>query len=467
MAIKRIGRSNLSRNTISYGIDYGCKHKREQDMQKFKKQNRALLYARDFRLRMDDARAITVEADNCDPYDPESDFAQTRRFWGKNQQKNQAGNYVLAANEKTWDELKKFLANRDHKLVVNEIDLYREWGKMALEVGELIAGDGDIEKGKNDYQIAVQTHADENGMHAHFEINTVNLNTGKKMNYDHDDLLKIYDYADKVYRDRGLTIQGAGLERVKDQETGKYITQKKGGRADNDVGYQVKSMLKNGHYSYVDDLNMQFELVLSDSKVKSKQDAINELRKRKIQVDQRDDQHKFIKAHWQSLKYDVKSHGKTTQKQGEGSKSIRIRSFTCQEADHQLSLEAHNRTLIHELLQKRANTYSINRLKTKNKQGFTDPNSQVDMVKIALKASKKTSTQASGDQPKSISRSSISVNKAAIERAKEKQRKLKQKQAETDSYLKKLFNETIAKNNEDKAKSLREFQYWHQDGLDR
>lgn len=342
MSIKRGGRSGLSRYSIGYGLDYGLKHKPGLDP--YQNENYDLLQDRDPELIIRNARAITVTSDNCNAYDPEAEFKLTRKMWDKNKPKNQAATFILASSDENWAELGKFIADRDYKGVlskVREIDKYREWGQMSLEVAELIAGNGDAKKGKEEYQIAVQTHADERGKHAHVEINTLNLVDGKKMNYDHDELIKIYGYADKVYESRGLTVQQAGLERILNPDTGKYITQRKGGYTATKQGSIVDSMVKKGRYSYIDDLNFQFEAVLSQAK--SKNDAVKELLKRGISIDQWSDNRKYIKAHWNELKVDVKSHGKLSQRKGTPSKSIRLKNYTREEAENELALAPEQR----------------------------------------------------------------------------------------------------------------------------
>lgn len=296
-------------------------------------------------------------------------------MWNKKKPRNQAATFILASSDENWEELGKYIADRDYNGDLNqvkEIDKYQEWGKMSLEVAELIAGNGNQKKGKEEYQIAVQTHADERGKHAHVEINTINLLDGKKMNYDHDELLKIYGYADKIYKTRGLTVNQAGLERVLNPDTGKYITQRKGGYTTTNQGSTVDAIVKKGRYSYVNDLNEQFEQVIAYAQNKS--DTIKQLSKRGIVVDQWADNRKYIKCHWEALKFDVKSHGKLTQRKGTPSKSIRIKGYTREQVESELALPVEQRHLTADKIKSRQGMYDkYGRVKLKSTVTITKP----------------------------------------------------------------------------------------------
>lgn len=337
MTVKRSNRLDFTSGFFSYALDFGLKHKQldpETDPN--------LLKQRDPLLILNKSRAITVLADNCNAYDPEPDFKHVRTLWDKKQKKNQAGSYVLSLDNLAWSELNTYLTQKlGH--APSEIDKYDELASMGLQLGRMIAGKGNQNLGAENYQIAVQTHFRQNNMHAHIEINTINLNTGiKDMNYSNDELTLIYGYADKLYHERNMTT-GVGLEVLRDNQ-GHRITQRRGGYDVQHQGSIVQAMIKKGRYSYIDDLNLQFELVLASENVKSKEDAVLELKKRGILVDQWSDRYKYIKLHWNALKIDIKAHGKLTQHKGEPSKSIRLKTYTRQEADLELKQKPDSRS---------------------------------------------------------------------------------------------------------------------------
>ena len=337
MTVKRSKRLDFTSGFFSYALDYGLKHKQldpETDPN--------LLKQRDPLLISRKSRAITVLSDNCNAYDPEPDFKHVRTLWDKRQKKNQAGSYVLSLDNLAWSELNTYLTQKlGH--TPSEIDKYDELASMGLQLGRMIAGKGNQDLGSENYQIAVQTHFRQNNMHAHIEINTINLNTGiKDMNYSNDELTLIYGYADKLYHDRNMTT-GTGLEVLRDNQ-GHRITQRKGGYDVHHQGSIVQAMIKKGRYSYIDDLNLQFELVLASKNVNSKKDAVRELKKRGISVDQWSDRYKYIKLHWNALKIDIKAHGKFTQHKGDPSRSIRLKTYTRQEADLELKQKPDSRT---------------------------------------------------------------------------------------------------------------------------
>lgn len=377
------GRSGLSRASIGYGLDYGLKHK--QGIDPTNPENKKLLNDRDPELIMREARAITVASNNCNPYDPEPEFREIRKKFGQTKNKNQAGAYVLSCSDRNWEELGKFIADRDYQgdiSKVKEIDKYQEYGEMALELGEYIAGGGNLEKGKNEYQVAVQTHADgSHGKHAHIEVNTVNMVDGRKYAGTHDLARNAQKWADKVYESRGLGIYQKGVELVPildengnkiakldkngkpliDKKTGEVLyqmkTQRKGGY---DVAYQgskVEDMLSKGKYSYIDDMNCQFELVLADKNVKSRKDAIKKLHDRGIVVDQWNDQSPDIKLHWKQLKADVKKHGELTQKKGTPSRITILKTYESQTATSEVEANPEDRKLTHDNLQTRLEKY--------------------------------------------------------------------------------------------------------------
>ena len=347
MTTKRADRLQSTSGFFSYALDYGQQHKQLDPATPYQ-----LLASRDPELIDRDARAITVAADNCSAYDPEPDFRHERQLTGKTQRTNQAGSYVLSLDDKAWDELNSHLTQKLGRKP-QEIEKYDELADMGLKLGRLVAGNGDAAKGQQNYQIAVQTHYKPNNRHVHIEVGTINLATGKKdMDYSHDELTKLYGYADKLYQARGLTV-GTGLE--VQYVDGHRLTQRRGGYDIDHQGGAVSTMVKKGRYSYIDDLGYQFELVMTDSKIKTKKQAIQALKDRHITVDQWDSHHKYLKMHWDALKVDIKAHGKVTQRAGTPSRSIRIKTYTRQEVDQALLLPANQRVMNANLEQRRQN----------------------------------------------------------------------------------------------------------------
>lgn len=357
MTVKRLNRINSTNGYLSYTFDKGQRHKELDPSTPVE-----LLNNRDAQLVYEDSRAITVASDNVNPYNPEPEFRHLRHLADKKQQKNQAGSYVLSLDDKAMSELTAYLAAKlDRK--PTEIEKFQEIADMGLELGELVAGEGNKEKGARTYQIAVQTHWKPNNYHAHIEVGTINLETGSKdMNYARDELTRLYGYADQLYEARGMTT-GAGLEVIRDTE-GHRITQRKGGYDVNHQGSKVDQLIKKGKYSYIDDLNYQFELVMS--KAQDKKDAIRQLKEKKITVDQWDDNHKFIKLHWEELKTDIMGRRRTEdghyekyikQAQGTPSRSIRLKTYTREQADHELEQPTYRRLYTDRLLADRRNKY--------------------------------------------------------------------------------------------------------------
>lgn len=357
MTVKRLSRIGSTSGYLSYTLDRGQKHKELDPATPHE-----LIDCRDPQLIMDNSRAITVAGDNVDPYDPEGDFSLIRAKFDKKTPKNQAGSYVLSLDDQAMRELSSHL-RQELGHYPSDIEKFDEIAQMGLELGELVAGNGNQEIGKEQYQIAVQTHWKPNNYHAHIEVATINLDTGTKdMNYERDELTKLYGYADQVYQERGLTT-GAGLEVIRDKD-GHRITQRKGGYDVKHQGSRVDQLTKKGKYSYVDDLNYQFELVIS--KAKNKKDAIKQLKEKKISVDQWDNSHKFIKLHWDELKTDIMGRRRTEdghyekyikQAKGTPSRSIRLKTYTREQADHELEQPTSRRLYTDRLLADRRRKY--------------------------------------------------------------------------------------------------------------
>lgn len=357
MTVKRLSRIGSTSGYLSYTLDRGQKHKELDPATPHE-----LIDCRDPQLIMDNSRAITVAGDNVDPYDPEGDFSLIRAKFDKKTPKNQAGSYVLSLDDQAMRELSSHL-RQELGHYPSDIEKFDEIAQMGLELGELVAGNGNRKIGKDQYQIAVQTHWKPNNYHAHIEVATINLDTGTKdMNYERDELTKLYGYADQVYQERGLTT-GAGLEVIRDKE-GHRITQRKGGYDAQHQGSRVDQLTKKGKYSYVDDLNYQFELVIS--KAKDKKDAIKQLKEKKITVDQWDDYHKFIKLHWEEIKTDIMGRRRTEdghyekyikQAKGTSSRSIRLKTYTREQADHELEQPTYRRLYTDRLLADRRRKY--------------------------------------------------------------------------------------------------------------
>lgn len=357
MTVKRLSRIGSTSGYLSYTLDRGQKHKELDPATPHE-----LIDCRDPQLIMDNSRAITVAGDNVDPYDPEGDFSLIRAKFDKKTPKNQAGSYVLSLDDQAMRELSSHL-HQELGHYPSDIEKFDEIAQMGLELGELVAGNGNRKIGKDQYQIAVQTHWKPNNYHAHIEVATINLDTGTKdMNYERDELTKLYGYADQVYQERGLTT-GAGLEVIRDKD-GHRITQRKGGYDAKHQGSRVDQLTKKGKYSYVDDLNYQFELVMS--KAKDKKDAKKGLKEKKIVVDRWDDNHKFIKLHWEELKTDIIGRRRTEdghyekyvkQAKGTPSRSIRLKTYTREQADLELEQPTSRRLYTDRLLSDRRRKY--------------------------------------------------------------------------------------------------------------
>lgn len=395
MTVKRSKRLDFTSGFFSYALDYGLKHKQldpETDPN--------LLKQRDPLLISRKSRAITVLSDNCNAYNPEPDFKHVRTLWDKKQKKNQAGSYVLSLDNLAWSELNTYLTQKlGH--TPSEIDKYDELASMGLHLGRMIAGKGNQTLGSENYQIAVQTHFRQNNMHAHIEINTINLNTGiKDMNYSNDELTLIYGYADKLYHDRNMTT-GAGLEVLRDNQ-GHRITQRKGGYDVHHQGSIVQAMIKKGRYSYIDDLNLQFELVLASKNVNSKKDAVRELEKRGISVDQWSDRYKYIKLHWNALKIDIKAHGKFTQHKGDPSRSIRLKTYTRQEADLELKQKPDSRSKTLTNLAQRKRVYDQYGRTFDFSQAISKTSTELSNLKTGLSQSQKGLSELLGASPETI-----------------------------------------------------------------
>ena len=64
--------------------------------------------------------------------------------------------------------------------------------EMAHEIALKIA------KRFREFQVVVATHQDTEHIHSHFVINTVNFNTGKKMQFSNKDLERLKQYSNKL-----------------------------------------------------------------------------------------------------------------------------------------------------------------------------------------------------------------------------------------------------------------------------
>ena len=56
------------------------------------------------------------------------------------------------------------------------------------------------------YQVVVATHQDKEHIHSHFVVNTVNFETGKKIQFSNKDLESLKAYSNKLCLEQGLSI---------------------------------------------------------------------------------------------------------------------------------------------------------------------------------------------------------------------------------------------------------------------
>lgn len=82
-------------------------------------------------------------------------------------------------------------------------------------------------KGFKEFQIVMATHEDKDHIHNHYVINTVNFNTGKKIQFSKKDLEKIKQYSNELCKEYGLSVTREKSE-VDDIRINEYKARLKG-----------------------------------------------------------------------------------------------------------------------------------------------------------------------------------------------------------------------------------------------